>query len=131
MTTGRINQVTTFRMCMQPAEAYCVAQRHRTRTAVLSLAGVRHKENINAPTEYIRSQHTITLRRSVLANMCQQHRPLVSRSHMFQVSSPCSSYKHRSQPSMRTTSNRRRLKDVAQSRRIPEWLFASGLAISN
>ena len=67
MTTGRINQVTTFRMCMQPAEAYCVAQRHRTRTAVLSLAGVRHKENINAPTEYIRSQYTITFRRSVLS----------------------------------------------------------------
>ena len=86
---------------------------------------------INAPTIYPVTAHCITLHHSVLANMCQQHRHLVSQSHMFQVSSLCSSYKYRSQPSMRTTSNWCQLKDIAQSQWIPKWLFASGLANSN
>jgi hypothetical protein len=53
---------------------------------------------------------------------------LVIRSHIFQTRfSP--SIERRSRPSVRTTSNRHHLKGVAQSRRILEWLAATGLAI--
>ena len=85
MTTGRINQVTTFLLHAQKAPPGASAQyntHQRTHTKVLSLAGVRYKA-ISSPSLNIRSQYTSTFRLSVLAkNIPVTQTPCIPISHV-------------------------------------------------
>jgi hypothetical protein len=115
MTTGRINQVTTI-------------QKHPLGhlnsevpgSKALPPAGV-HLNEFKGKAITVGPHSALS---GVQASPTRQ-RPdhLVPRSHKIQAHFSLSSKGQRSWPSMRTTSDRQRLKGTRQLRRIPEWLF--------
>ena len=124
MTTGRINQVTTFQL---RRTLRSLAKRPHTH----SRSCFRGREFVNLSWLDLTVTNTSIPRWSVLASKGQQSNRLVPRSHILQTRFSLS------QTATEITAFRENyqqpvtlVRDVAQSRRIPEWLNATGLAIS-
>jgi len=121
MTTGRINQVTTIRNASRGASR----PHYWLPRGCFRSAGVHQRIRSRLRTQKVRPQPWVCL--PPLERTSESHCPrsnhLVPRSHKVQAHFSLSSKRQGSWPSVRTTSDRRRLKGTRQSRRIPEWLF--------
>ena len=124
MTTGRINQVTTFHSLMsQRTQKQAPATRgwnnlfHRQEFVINSW---RFKCSLE--------MHSVI----VLANQSRQMKHLVPRSHKFQTHFSLSQKSNRDHGLQRElhTTGRASIGFPAQSWRILKWLIATGLAIS-
>ena len=120
MTTGRINQVTTPKSKSKDSQhiRYWVL-------ADCSQMGVRYKASTPLLIPHCNSQSCSP---RVLTDCKSTAKHLVPRSHKLQTKSPCSKNRNHSLqwglPATGTPERR------TQLRRIPEWLIATGLAIS-
>jgi len=103
MTTGRINQVTTFRNHFRGHRLLAACQGHPP----LSRCGVRQLLFHSRPTA---ACGHLPPRGGYKQPQTHRWRHLVSRSHTSWARSPCPIERQRSPPFMRTTNDRRHLK---------------------